>query len=201
MNNYDETSKESILNHARKLLGQSLRGLYPNVKPYTKKGTGSGKGALGQTVEFYHFGYEPNSDPEPDFKEVGAELKCTPLKLLCDGSMVSKERLVLTIIDYEKEAGVDFEQSSFWHKSRLMLLMFYLHDVVEAVVHKDIVVNQRFHPPSYRHALVVANPRPHRRHIVLHPQLVEPLRSSYLALIGDTQNIPCYGIFLYTIHL
>ena len=128
MNNYDETSKESILNHARKLLGQSLRGLYPNVKPYTKKGTGSGKGALGQTVEFYHFGYEPNSDPEPDFKEVGAELKCTPLKLLCDGSMVSKERLVLTIIDYEKEAGVDFEQSSFWHKSRLMLLMFYLHE-------------------------------------------------------------------------
>lgn len=121
---YDRTSRESILNHARELLGESLRGLYPEVQPYSS----GGKGGLGQTVEFSHFGYVPNSDQEPDFKEVGAELKCTPLKQLQDGSMVSKERLVLTIIDYQSEALVKFDESSFWHKSKLMLLMFYLHE-------------------------------------------------------------------------
>ena len=121
---YDRTSRESILNHARKLLGESLRGLYPEVQPYSI----GGKGGLGQTVEFSHFDYVPNSDQEPDFNEVGAELKCTPLKQLQDGSKVSKERLVLTIIDYNSEALVKFDESSFWHKSKLMLLMFYLHE-------------------------------------------------------------------------
>ena len=123
---YDRHSKDSILNHARLLLGQSLRDRYPGIEPYTK---GSGKGVLGQTVEYAHFDYTPNSDQGPDFKEIGAELKCTPLKRLQDGSMVSKERLVLTIIDYQSEALVTFNESSFWHKSRLMLLMFYLHEV------------------------------------------------------------------------
>jgi DNA mismatch repair protein MutH len=121
---YDKYSRISLLNHARKLLGESLRGLYPDVQPYSS----GGKGGLGQTVEVSHFGYEPNSDQEPDFKEVGVELKCTPLYRLQDGSMVSKERLVLTIIDYQKEAFVKFEDSVFWHKSKLMLLMFYLYE-------------------------------------------------------------------------
>lgn len=123
---YDRFSKESVLNHAKLLLGHSLREHYPKIVPYSK---GGGKGALGQTVEYVHFDYIPNSDQEPDFKEIGAELKCTPLKRLQDGSMVSKERLVLTIIDYKNEALVTFQESSFWHKSRLMLLMFYLHEV------------------------------------------------------------------------
>lgn len=127
---YDRSSKEALLTHARKLLGQSLRGLYPDVVPYAA----GGKGGLGQTVEIAHFGYTPNSDQEPDFHELGAELKSTPLKKLQDGSMVSKERLVLTIIDYKREAVVRFEESSFWHKSRLLLLMFYLHEADKSIL-------------------------------------------------------------------
>ena len=124
MQRYDDSTREGVLSHARLLLGESLRGLYPAVQPYSK----GGKGGLGQTVEYNHFDYEPNSDQEPDFRKIGAELKCTPLKQLQDGSMVSKERLVLTIIDYQKEALIKFDESSFWHKSKLMLLMFYLHE-------------------------------------------------------------------------
>ena len=120
---YDYTSKESILEYGRKLLGKSLRELHPEACEYS-----TGKGRMGQSVEKYHFGYTPNSEAEPDFAEAGVELKCTPMKQNMDGSMVSKERLVLNIIDYVSEAQSSFYTSSFWRKNQMLLLMFYLHE-------------------------------------------------------------------------
>lgn len=120
---YDHTSRESILEYGRALLGKTLRELHPDAVEYS-----TGKGRMGQSVEKYHFGYTPNSEAEPDFAEAGVELKCTPMKVNADGSMVSKERLVLNIIDYVAEAQTTFFTSSFWHKNQLILLMFYLHE-------------------------------------------------------------------------
>lgn len=120
---YDPSSKESILAYAQKLIGKSLSNLHSEAVNYS-----NGKGGLGQSVEKYHFNYEPNSEAEPDFSEAGLELKCTPLKKLLDGSFVSKERLVLNIIDFVKEAQKTFDTSSFWHKNSHLLLMFYLHE-------------------------------------------------------------------------
>ncbi len=120
---YDRSSASSILEYARQLLGTSIRRLHPEASSLF-----TGKGRLGKCVEKYHFKYEPNNDAKPDFDEAGIELKCTPLKKLDDGSMVSKERLVLNIIDYLKEADKTFETSSFWHKNQHLLLMFYLHE-------------------------------------------------------------------------
>lgn len=120
---YDPTSQEEILEHARTLLGNSLRGLYQDAL-HAKKG----KGGLGVSVEELHFNYSPNSTAAPDFSEAGVELKCTPLKTNKDGSLVSKERLVLNIIDYVKEAETCFESSSFWQKNQLLLLLFYLYE-------------------------------------------------------------------------
>jgi DNA mismatch repair protein MutH len=119
---YDITSPESLLEFARLLKGKSLRQLHPEAVLYSE-----GKGGFGQTVEKYHFGYEPNDNAEPDFVDAGVELKCTPLKQIKDGSMVSKERLVLNIINYIEEYDKDFKTSSFMHKNALILLMFYLH--------------------------------------------------------------------------
>lgn len=129
---YDKTSPQSILAHARLLLGKSLHDLYPAAMPLS-----TGKGDLGQCVEVFHFGYKINGVAEADFKEAGLELKCTPLKTLKEGSMVSKERLVLNIIDYVKEFDRSFETSSFMHKNALLLLMFYLH--VKGVCTLDMV--------------------------------------------------------------
>lgn len=120
---YDRTSKDSILRYARLLLGKSLRSLYPDALPVQ-----AGKGGLGNAVEKYHFRYEPNSKSEADFAEAGIELKCTPLKQNPDGSMLSKERLVLNVIDYVSEAEKTFGTSSFWKKNALLLLMFYLNE-------------------------------------------------------------------------
>ena len=118
---YNPASAKSILKHGEALLGHSLKELHDDAVLF------NGKGGLGTSVEFFHYGYEPNSDAEPDFIEAGLELKCTPMKLLADNSMAAKERLVLNIINYIEEAEKSFETSSFWHKNKFLLLMFYLH--------------------------------------------------------------------------
>ena len=121
---YDPQSREDILRHAMLLLGRSLKELYPE-----RDNAYEGRGRLGVCVEEMHFNYSPNSTAAPDFPDAGVELKCTPLKRDRDGSLVSKERLVLNIIDYVSEGSVnDFEESSFWKKNRLLLLLFYLHE-------------------------------------------------------------------------
>lgn len=120
---YDITDPKSIENYARQLEGKSLKELLGDklMNLY------SGKGKLGQLVEDSFFGYKPNSNAEPDFKEAGVELKTSPLKKNSKG-LVSKERLVFNIIDYNQEYKFSFKESSFWRKNQLLLLMFYLHD-------------------------------------------------------------------------
>ncbi|RAZ69178.1 Sau3AI family type II restriction endonuclease [Planococcus maitriensis] len=83
------------------------------------------KGHLGQIIEESFFGYEVNSNAEADFAELGIELKVTPVKELKNGQLSAKERLVLNIIDFHKEALNSFEDSSFWRKNESLLLMFY----------------------------------------------------------------------------
>nr|WP_281182101.1 Sau3AI family type II restriction endonuclease [Andreesenia angusta] len=90
----------------------------------------NGKGKLGQLVEKYHFRYNPNSNPNPDFPEAGVELKVTPYKKLKNGKLSAKERLVLNIIDFNKIVHEDFFNSSFYHKNKLLLLIWYFHDIL-----------------------------------------------------------------------
>ncbi|MBR4997030.1 MAG: hypothetical protein IKY84_04125 [Bacteroidaceae bacterium] len=119
---YDISSPRSIVDYGMMLLGHSLKELHPEAKLF------KGKGGLGNSVEYYHYEYEPNSESGPDFAEAGLELKCSPLKLLKDDSMVAKERLLLNIINYIEEGSKSFDDSSFWHKNKFLLLMFYLHE-------------------------------------------------------------------------
>lgn len=83
------------------------------------------KGQLGQIVEESFFGYKVNSKSEPDFAHLGIELKVTPIKRNKNGSLSAKERLVLNIINYEKEVETPFSESSFWKKNEEILMMFY----------------------------------------------------------------------------
>lgn len=121
----DITSADSIIEFAKQLKNQSLRqACGVEIEKHGYKG----KGNFGQILEKFYFGYEPNSDAEPDFKEAGIELKSSPLKTLKNGEYRSKERLVLNIINYLKVHEEDFETSSFWKKNAHLLLVFYLHD-------------------------------------------------------------------------
>ena len=90
---------------------------------------GKNKGGLGGFVEENIFNYSANSDENPDFIDAGIELKVTPIKRNQDGTLSSKERLVLNMINYKSEALNDFKNSSFYHKNRRLLIWFYLYSL------------------------------------------------------------------------
>lgn len=123
--NFDINSADSIIEFTKLLKNLTLRkACGVDIEKHGYKG----KGNFGQILEKFYFGYEPNSEAEPDFKEAGIELKSTPLKTLRNGEFRSKERLVLNIINYLEVHKEEFETSSFWKKNAHLLLVFYLHD-------------------------------------------------------------------------
>ncbi len=122
---YNPTDRASILAHAERLVGHSLREALDELPPAIN--FASHKGGFGNALERYYFGYEPNSRPEPDFAEAGIELKATPLKIIRK-KLVAKERLVLGMIDYMAVVSEEWETSSFIKKNTHLLLVFYLHE-------------------------------------------------------------------------
>ena len=102
------------------------------------------KGVIGQIIEEGLFKYNINSNKEADFKNLGVELKVTGLKKASKG-YTNKERLVLNIINYIEESNSSFENSSFWHKNKNLLIMFYLYDensnnynflIIDSILHR-----------------------------------------------------------------
>ncbi|MEI6835673.1 MAG: Sau3AI family type II restriction endonuclease [Candidatus Falkowbacteria bacterium] len=87
----------------------------------------SRKGYLGNLVDEYVFGQKANNRHEADLKEVGIELKTTPIKEHKTKGYIAKERLVFSMIDYKTIIDENWEQSSFLDKNKFVLLMFYLY--------------------------------------------------------------------------
>ena len=122
---YDRKNKASIIAYAQKLLGSTLRehiDITEIPDPRKRKGT------FGNVLEKNYFKYKLNSDSNPDFAEVGLELKSTPLKRKKNGSYTAKERLVITMINYMSIIRERFETSSLIHKLKDILLVVYLHE-------------------------------------------------------------------------
>ena len=120
---YNPKSAQSIWEYSAGLLGHTLRD-FIGMEEYK---VNTGKGALGQMVEEIYFHLKNNSRAEADFHSAGVELKCTPLKKGAKEQLLIKERLVCNMIDYMAVVNEDFEQSHFYTKCQLMLLLFYLY--------------------------------------------------------------------------
>ena len=127
---YDNLSKTSIENYAKKLRGKSFRNILQDYKEinnnvsnidlnelYKYFNNPRSKGSLGNLLEEFYFLYAPNSNPEADFNEAGVELKVTPYLINKNLTMKAKERLVLNIIDFMTEYKNDFKSSHFWFKN------------------------------------------------------------------------------------
>lgn len=82
------------------------------------------KGAVGLIIEENILGYTVGTLKKPDIEHLGVEIKSTPVVKNKSG-YVSKERLVLGIINYCDENWNEFEQSSFWAKNKKLLITFY----------------------------------------------------------------------------
>lgn len=119
---YDEKDLSSIFNYSKQLVNKCLRDFAPDAEEH------KGKGGLGQLVEELFFKYDINSRQEADFALVNAELKCTPLKESAKKELLIKERLVCSMINYTADWNKSFEESHFYQKCLVMLIMFYLHN-------------------------------------------------------------------------
>ena len=119
---YNNKDITSIFNYSKQLVNWCLRDFVPDADEH------KGKGGLGQLVEELFFKYDINSRQEADFAFVNAELKCTPLKKSAKNEdLLIKERLACSMINYTEDWNKSFEQSHFYRKCLIMLIMFYLH--------------------------------------------------------------------------
>ena len=136
---YDETDPISIETYAKKLIGKSFADVCEQddiakamvVREMTnyeaEHENKKRKGGLGELIEERFFHYQANNDARPDFDKAGVELKVTPYKKNKNGTLVAKERLILTMIDYFSVVNEVFEDSHMWQKARLILLVYYLY--------------------------------------------------------------------------
>lgn len=136
---YDETNPISIETYAQKLIGKTFQEvceLYnenilivreDDIEYIEKHVDKRRKGGLGELIEERFFHYKCNNDSKPDFDKAGVELKVTPYKINKNGSLVAKERLIITMIDYFKIVHEPFDESHLWEKSNLILLVYYLY--------------------------------------------------------------------------
>lgn len=131
---YDPQDEEDLINFARSLEGTTLGQWCPNTHNINTKG----KGAFGNILESEVFHINNNSDSIPDFETLGIELKSTPLKKLKNGKKVSKERMVLSIINYMKLLEDGWE-ASFLRKNGRLLIVFYLPEERESIYEYKIL--------------------------------------------------------------
>jgi len=144
MNQYD--TKGKVLEKAKDILHKSLREIIPaaeiklieaKIREYKNKR----KGYLGELIEWYLFDKKADSLSQADFSVAGVELKATPLKRHVKKSYVSKERLVFSMIDYDKVVEETWLRSSFLAKNRVVLLMFYLWVRNESILDYEFKFN------------------------------------------------------------
>lgn len=129
---YDSTDERSITQYAQKLVGKNfVEVVMENTEVGDQNtimkiyGNVARKGGLGNLLEKVYFGYSENSNQEADFKEAGIELKVTPYEKTSTGELRAGERVVITMISYDKPFEVDFYKSHAWEKMRKMLLIYY----------------------------------------------------------------------------
>jgi len=152
-NEFNKFSPKSIEDYAEKLTTKSLSEV---IDLSHLKRNKKNKGKLGQLIEKYYFGYDLNSDKEADFKEAGVELKVTGVRkiiprkkskfLIKQKGLSVKERLVLSIINYDEIANETWESNTIFDKINKLLLMFYLYEKEVPVIERKFILSSLWEP-------------------------------------------------------
>lgn len=135
---YDETSPLSIENYSQNLIGKTFAEIIAkdsnaeiikeNISEYAESHENKHrKGGLGELIEECFFHYKCNNDSKPDFDKAGVELKVSPYKINKNRTLSAKERLIITMINYEEVVNESFYESHLWAKANLILLVYYLY--------------------------------------------------------------------------
>jgi len=123
---YDDNSIESILYHAKKLIGKSIEDVISSSQTKVTINL-KNKGSIGNIIEESWFGIKNNNSPLPDFSEVGIELKVIPLTKQRN-RLVVKERTKICSINYQELISENWETSHAKEKLNKILFIYYLYD-------------------------------------------------------------------------
>lgn len=131
---YNPNEKDSIYSYAKGLLKKTFRDvisfdLFDDLiieESLDSYADFDRKGGLGEIIEKYYFGYEPDNKRKADFDEAKVELKVTPYKKNKDGTLSAKERMSITMINYFDIVHMDFYNSNVWKKIENILIIYYL---------------------------------------------------------------------------
>lgn len=158
---YDESNPISIEKYAQRLIGKTFADVcnqddlgksivVRETSDYeTSHENKKRKGGLGEIIEERFFHYQCNNDSRPDFYKAGVELKVTPYKVNKNGTLVAKERLIITMIDYFSVIEESFESSHMWNKARLILLIYYFYQQeIQSRLDYRIGYAKLFSPPE-----------------------------------------------------
>lgn len=121
-------SIDELLNYTENIKGKTFREIdsedllegYTNLK---RK-----KGLLGEVVETGFYKYPLNNNPQADFDEIGVELKVTGYKRSKKGKISAKERVSLSMIDYNSIINEEFDFSKLLFKNKKILLIWYEYE-------------------------------------------------------------------------
>jgi len=119
---YDDSSVESIVSYSQSLIGHTLDEVVTLPHGVANK---KNKGNLGRLVEAHFFDL-PATNSGLDFPKAGLELKVTGVLPNGKDAYKAKERLVLTMINYMEIDKENWDESAFYTKCRLMLILLYL---------------------------------------------------------------------------
>ncbi len=128
---------DSLLRKAVEMLDKPFHKIDYNCRLEVK----NNKGGIGHVLED-NFGYELNSSQTPDFEELGIELKVTPYIVSDKKKIRAKERMVITMIDYNKDYDVDFFNSHCYSKIYKILMMLY--EYKKEIETKDLSISKIF---------------------------------------------------------
>lgn len=118
-------NEDELISKTKQLLNVPFKNLINEKRDITSKG------GIGQLIEENGYGLKVNNKSVPDFENLGVELKTTPVKSIRKNGkekLVSKERLVFSIISYAEENLEDFYKSKFWDKNKKLLILYYQHN-------------------------------------------------------------------------
>ncbi len=128
----DVSTPERIIKRAKHLENMTFREVVElNINPDAPVDTYKNpkdKGGMGKLLEDCFFNFSPNSRSESDFKEAGVELKATCFDRNKKGNIKAGERLVLSMIPYDKPIDDELGNSHLWDKCSDILLIYYERD-------------------------------------------------------------------------
>ena len=123
-------TEEQLLNYTKNIVGKTFKDFDTNNMLDSHA---NDKGILGKIIEtgFYH--YPNNNIANSDFEKLGIELKVTGYVKNKNGTISAKERLVLSMINYNDIINEEFDFSKLLFKNKKILIIWYEYDYTKNI--------------------------------------------------------------------